>query len=210
MAFRPRDVIEAMIASHCVMFHELIVDSAGDTLRCPDAAARRPARSVIVAMDKAFGNNLARLEGHRARRAEVAPVAGPEVGRTETDIADRIRRHRGPSFERPVPVAAPRTPAGSGSEETVAAVASDLACPEEIDRSVIEAMGIDPTRFAAITDVRPLGEGGVTGARASDPGFGGPETGSRSQPPSHAFAGNRQARRLAARNGHVTNAAARG
>jgi len=94
MAFRPADVIEAMIASHCVMFHELIVDSVHNTLSGEDPAARRPAQSNIVAMDKAFGNNLARLEAYRTRRAEASPDVQPVPARDETDISDRIRRHQ--------------------------------------------------------------------------------------------------------------------
>jgi hypothetical protein len=99
MAFRPGDVIEAMIASHCVMFHELIVDSVHETLTGEDPAARRPARSTIIAMDKAFGDNLARLEAYRTRCAEASPAEVssdlPEIpARDETDISERIRRHQ--------------------------------------------------------------------------------------------------------------------
>jgi hypothetical protein len=85
-AFQPRDAIEAMIAGHCVVFHELIVDSVGRSLRGEDEPSLRASRGNIVAMDKAFGDNLTRLE--RYRREQPAEAA------TETEIADRVIRHQ--------------------------------------------------------------------------------------------------------------------
>jgi hypothetical protein len=92
MAFTPRDAIEVMIAGHCVMFHELIVDSVRDTMRDNAKAAQRGARSNIVAMDKAFGDNLERLERYQARRAEGRRDVAEGVD--ETEIGDRVHRHR--------------------------------------------------------------------------------------------------------------------
>jgi hypothetical protein len=97
MAFMPRDAIEAMISGHCVMFHEMMVDSVRETLRGEAAQAHCAARRGIVAMDRAFGNNLARLERYRRREADGCldvpdAVAARAVG--ETDIADRVSRHR--------------------------------------------------------------------------------------------------------------------
>ena len=43
LGFFPRDVIEAMLAGRCVMFHELIVDSLRDTLRGEVDTSLRPA-----------------------------------------------------------------------------------------------------------------------------------------------------------------------
>jgi hypothetical protein len=78
LAFLPCDAIEAMIAGHCVMFHELIVDAIRTTLAGELDAARRATRANIVALDKAFGNNLRRLECYRKRE--------PAVGVAETEI----------------------------------------------------------------------------------------------------------------------------
>jgi hypothetical protein len=64
MAFHPHDAIEAMLAGHCLMFHELIVESVHATMRGEEPATRRATRSGIVAMDKAFGNNLVHLAGN--------------------------------------------------------------------------------------------------------------------------------------------------
>src|SRR5258708_66718 len=91
MTFRPRDAIEAMLAGHCVMFHEMIVDSVRTTLRDEAPASRHATRSSIATMDKAFGNNLAWLERYRAGPASPAEAAD---GRAETEIADRVHRHQ--------------------------------------------------------------------------------------------------------------------
>jgi hypothetical protein len=87
MAFQPRDAIEAMLAGHCVMFHELIVDSVHVTLRGEEPATRRATRGGIVAMDRAFSNSLARLERYRKRQAKIS-----EEARAETEIGDRVQR----------------------------------------------------------------------------------------------------------------------
>lgn len=90
MAFQPRDAVEALLASHCLMFHELIVADVHRTLCGEDPATQRATRSGIVAMDKAFGANLTRLKQRRTASLKETP---PADDRTETDIADRIRRH---------------------------------------------------------------------------------------------------------------------
>jgi len=95
MAFLPRDVTEAMIAGHLVMFHELIVDSARDTLRGEDDRAKRASRGNICAMDKAFGENLMRLERYRKRPAE----GQRDAPMLEAEIADRIARHAAATAE---------------------------------------------------------------------------------------------------------------
>ena|ERR1700722_11439039 len=70
MGFLPRDVIEAILAGRCVMFHEMMTDSVRETLRGEVDTGQRAARGSIVAMDKAFGANLTRLERYRSRPAE--------------------------------------------------------------------------------------------------------------------------------------------
>jgi hypothetical protein len=90
MAFRPRDAIEVMLAGHCIMFHEMIVDSVQATLRGEETSARRTRRGNIVAMDKAFGNNLALLESYRADQA--AAQSADTI--TEIEIAERVCRHQ--------------------------------------------------------------------------------------------------------------------
>jgi hypothetical protein len=93
-AFQPDNAVEAMIAGHCVMLHEVIVDSVETTLRGEPDAMRRATRSGIVAMDKAFGANLVRLERYRARHTGSPADALPTDARAETEVADRVHRHQ--------------------------------------------------------------------------------------------------------------------
>jgi hypothetical protein len=90
MAFQPCDAVEAILASHCLMLHELIVADVHRTLCGEDLPTQRATRSGIVAMDKAFGANLTRLKQRRTASRQETP---PADDRTETEIADRIRRH---------------------------------------------------------------------------------------------------------------------
>jgi hypothetical protein len=76
MGFSPRDVIEVMLAGHCVMMHEVMTAEVHDSL-CGEAPGNR--RSVVV-LNKAFNDNLDRLERYRQRPAEGrrdAPEASP-------------------------------------------------------------------------------------------------------------------------------------
>ena len=119
MAFTPRDAIEAMLAGHCVMFHEMIVDSVQSTMGGEEMAKRRTTRGNIVAMDKAFGNNLDRLERYQSRQARgrrtharrgTAPRPRSPTGCSGTS---RERRHRNPEADGPRDV--PREPATAGA-----------------------------------------------------------------------------------------------
>ena len=102
MEFRPDGAIEAMLAGHCVMFHEMIVDSVRTTMRGEEAPASRVTCANIIAMDKAFGDNLTRLERHRRAKA------APEVHQTHRD-EDRRPRAAAPSRLRNSPVRVRRT-----------------------------------------------------------------------------------------------------
>jgi len=77
LGFLPRDVIEALIAGHCVMLHELVVDSVRHTLTGEMETTRRATRGGIVAMDKAFGTNLTRLEHYQERPSVGCQDAAP-------------------------------------------------------------------------------------------------------------------------------------
>jgi hypothetical protein len=70
MGFLPRDAIEAILAGHCVMFHELMLASTHDTLSGEVGTTRRATRSGIVAMDKCFHANLSVLERYQMRNAQ--------------------------------------------------------------------------------------------------------------------------------------------
>lgn len=172
LAFGPRDAIEAMIAGHCMMFHELIVDSVQITLRGEVDSTRRATRSGIVAMDRAFGANLVRLERYRTRhagtpentqRADAQP-GGTQPGDTqpgdlgETEIADRVHRHQSRT-------GAPRTAA---THRETAAASPDPIAPCPADSTATARPGaLYPARSPApdenvldtrLLDARVLGE----------------------------------------------------
>jgi hypothetical protein len=80
MGFLPRDVIEALLAGHCVMLHETMLASVHDTLSGEADAMRRSTRSALIAMNKEFNANLGHLERYQARpvlRRRDAPAMKP-------------------------------------------------------------------------------------------------------------------------------------
>jgi hypothetical protein len=76
----PRDVIEAMLAGHTVMFHALMTDSIHDTLQGQIDTMRRATRGNIVALNRAFHMNLEKLAQYRRR-----PSQGAGEGSATTD-----------------------------------------------------------------------------------------------------------------------------
>jgi hypothetical protein len=173
VGFMPRDVIEVMLAGHCMMFHELMVDSVHHTLAGEMDATRRATRSGIVAMDKCFGNNLTRLEGYRLRHAEgerevpaVAPgkmaieeLAAASVtpltdsptaqarARTEVGATGAVETRTRPARSRPDPFGASSPIGGQASPEAIAACRANPAAMAALDAGDAEAfaraMGID-------------------------------------------------------------------
>jgi hypothetical protein len=123
-----------MLAGHCVMFHEMIVDRVRGTLSGEEGATRRATRSGIAAMDRAFGNNLARLERYKTLRGQDTVDPQPADGPTETEIADRVRRHK--SRTEPPTQAASRPVASE--DVTISLVPSqemNIAAPEAMPAS---------------------------------------------------------------------------
>jgi hypothetical protein len=162
LAFLPGDAIEAMIAGHCVMFHELIVDTVQTTLRGEPEATRRATRSGIVAMDKAFGANLVRLERYRARDTDArsdaaAGDAAPADTRAETDIADRVHRHQAGAASTAV---RPSSVAAEASAPAPDAIDPGRASPEAIPPldapRPSHILGFDPPREGAPATVAPM------------------------------------------------------
>jgi hypothetical protein len=78
MGFLPRDVVEALLAGHCVMLHETMLASVHDTLHGEAEDMRHGTRSTLVAMNKEFNSNLGHLARYQAR---------PAAGRRETPRA---------------------------------------------------------------------------------------------------------------------------
>jgi len=81
----PQDTLQAMLAGHCVMFHELLNDSVQDTLRGEKDARRRGTRGNIVAMNHAFHANLNCLERRQNRPAEAREDALAEAAPAAED-----------------------------------------------------------------------------------------------------------------------------
>ena len=100
LSFFPRDAIEAMLAGHCAMFHELLTDCMGKTLRGEMETLRR-GHANLLGMNRAFLNTLDRLtrcqrraaEGGRdAPRDEVRPSAPPAAPPSEAPAQERRER----------------------------------------------------------------------------------------------------------------------
>jgi hypothetical protein len=187
MSFLPRDVIEAMLAGHCVMFHAVMTDSIHETLRGEIDTMRRGTRSNIVALNKVFCGNLDRLERHQSRPEEGRrdmPVTQPGQAQPEMEIAARTPAPlpdapavtpdvpRRPTVETP---AIPARPVADHSPAPAQAAWDDhafQASPEEIAacRANPEAMAAldagDPVRFARAMGIDMPSEAYLTAAAA--------------------------------------------
>src|ERR1700723_398946 len=100
MAFLPRDVIEALLAGHCVMLHETMLAGVHDTLLGEADAMRRSTRSALIAMNKEFNGNLGHLERYQARpvlgRREAPAMPPAEVTTAGTDTTAPFTASVGP------------------------------------------------------------------------------------------------------------------
>jgi hypothetical protein len=75
LGFLPRDVIEAMLAGHCVMLHEVMTADVRTALRGDASKMPRGPRNNVIGLNKAFNDNLDRLEHYRQRPAEASHAA---------------------------------------------------------------------------------------------------------------------------------------
>jgi len=101
MGFLPRDVIEVMLAGHCVMLHEVMTANVHDTLRGETGRVRRGPGSNLIGLNKAFNDNLDRLERYRLRPAEGRRDT-PEVPPAETHTTpDHVEPPRNSAGEKP-------------------------------------------------------------------------------------------------------------
>jgi hypothetical protein len=98
MGFLPRDVIETMLASHCVMFHELMVDCLHDGFRTEERTARRAELNGLIPLNKAFCGTLDHLKRSQKRPAdrsrEDAPGTPVAVQPAPRPVADVVRQQR--------------------------------------------------------------------------------------------------------------------
>jgi hypothetical protein len=109
---RANDAVEVMLAGHCVMFHEVLIDGFRHTLLGEVDTVRRGTRANLVQMDRSFHACLDRLEERQAAKAEttgdavarkaprseatapVTPAPPPDMAQAETATnAAEVARH---------------------------------------------------------------------------------------------------------------------
>ena len=128
MAYLPRDAIEATLAGHCVMFHEMMTDALRD-LRAEGEQPKSAAKRELLALNKAFLDTLKQLRVYQARPAEGTRELPPDAAglpaktseaqggetRAGTPGAGKAGAGKGEAAPRPDPrsasgVASPRPP----------------------------------------------------------------------------------------------------
>ena len=144
LGLRPRDVIEAMLAGHCVMLHEAMTANVRNSLRGEADPTRRGPRSNVVGLNKAFNDNLDRLQRYRQRTAEgsrdapeTAPVetakSAANVSRPPDDGGSPVQMMEATEFRQPraeMPKLNRAARRQAARAETRAAVAASRAAPK--------------------------------------------------------------------------------
>jgi hypothetical protein len=167
MGFQPRDATEVMLAGHCVMLHEVMTADIRDGLRGEAATNRR----TLIALNKAFNDDLDRLERYRQRPAEgkrdapevppitasaAVPAAKPEVPSVKDFQANAVE-----SADSPVPAKLNRAARrqAARAESRAVATASRAAsrqtvtnCRANPDAMAALAAG-DPDCFARVLGI---------------------------------------------------------
>lgn len=119
MGFLPRDTAETTLASHCVVLHDLMLESAHDSLRTEPDKTRRRRWNDIVALDRSFRSNLRQLEDYQSRPSEGRREHIPAgLATQEAGLADAPRPE-------PSPQSAPMPPRDAAA--TAAAGATEAA-----------------------------------------------------------------------------------
>jgi hypothetical protein len=156
LGFSPRDGIEAMLAGHCVMLHEVMTADVRSTLRCDVDPKRRGPRSNLVGLNKAFNDNLDRLERCQLRPSEGsrdAPEATPgpdEAGPPPDDATEP------PQQPRTVPPALNRAARRQAARaEGRAAAAVSRAAPKPMLATVAQTSPGPASRSAALGAASP-------------------------------------------------------
>lgn len=141
MGFQPRDVIEVMLAGHCVMLHEVMTANVRTALRADATPARRGPDGSVVAVNKAFNDNLDRLARYRQRPAEGARDAPAAPPRATPDDAMPARTTPGDV-----------TPARATSDDAVPPATTPE--PPQPARPVMQGMNRAARRQAARAETR--------------------------------------------------------
>jgi hypothetical protein len=118
--FLPRDVIEVMLAGHCVLLHEAMKGEIHDSLQAESGTNRR----TLIGLNKAFNDDLDRLQRYRQRPADDsrdAPEAPPAAAASAA-----------PDILLPPVAGARATPAGS---PVASAGPATLPAAQEMNRA---------------------------------------------------------------------------
>ena len=120
-SFLPRDVVETMLAGHCVIFDHLFRDGARDLLRGQAEAIKPRTRGGVNATGKMFLAHLDKLQEFRARPFDqtAAGIADPNVRPAEPPP----RPAEASPVPAPAPRPCPRQSRGPGAAAEVDAVA---------------------------------------------------------------------------------------
>lgn len=182
MGFQPRDVIEVMLAGHCVMVHEVMTVDVHASLR---DEKRRP----VVALNKAFNDNLDRLERYRQRPAEarheppVADAPAEPAGKPVAALMNRAARRQAARDEKRATAAAARR-AGPVKPQTAdqpnaSGPAREVVAKCQANQEAMTALATgDPAGFARALGVDTPGNAFLSAAKSPgspfDPGSKGP------------------------------------
>jgi hypothetical protein len=157
-------------------------------MRGQEAPASRVTCANIIALDKAFGDNLTRLERHQ--HVEASPKT--HLG-TEAEIADRVHRHQSRMSGQKQAESRPDT-SETGSIQRDPSPETTQASSE----------APDPRRIAASITTDQQDEAWSPAGHTSEI----PSPGPRAHHSSGAWLGNRQARRHPNRHASATKASA--
>jgi hypothetical protein len=168
MGFLPRDVAEALLASHCVMFHELMVIGVHDALCAQDAKARRGEVQGLLAINKAFGGNLIQLQRYQkrppeSRRETVSNVAtgAVQVKSAPTSTPAPAAAHVPPAVK-PGAAAGPPAARGHSADKAVPAAGanSEAAAALRAGDGAVFALSAGSEQQGAV----PVAEAGTPGS----------------------------------------------
>ena len=157
LGLQPRDVTEAMLAGHCMMFHELLVDSMRNSMRGEADTVRRATRASIVSINQAFDNCLSRLEYYQTRPSEgsrdaTTNAAGETEARSPAGAARKqdVPMRSSVAGKQAVRARPDESLSETGTKTTVAFSPSqeaiDACIPSPEAMAALEAC--DPERFA--------------------------------------------------------------
>jgi hypothetical protein len=187
MAFLPRDAVEALLASHCVMLHELMLDSTHHALCAQEAKARHAEVHGLVALNKAFCGNLGHLRHYQKRPSGGSSEAADDLRKPERQTAVD-----GAAQARPAWTSAANQMASGRSAPAPASrpeAAAELSASHRPTDAAVTARTINPAAEAALKAGDPVGfahamgierpsEAFLTAANAAgspfDPGSSGP------------------------------------